>query len=254
MFARVSRLFPTCTTSWSRTTPNRSDADKAIYNGAIPGMLRMCSTRTRISSIPRAIRLLREEQRGKYYGVGMQVGPRNNKIIVIAPFAGAPGVPRRHPSRRHHCQRRWQATDNMTTSDVADLLKGPKGTTVHVTVLREGTEKPLEFSVMRDEIPRYSVDLALPDPPRHRLHARQRVPGNHRAGSHQALDQMGDIKGLSSTCARIPAGCSARASAWPTSSSRRDRSSSATTGATVRSGFTARPTATAARTTRSWCW
>jgi len=34
--------------------------------------------------------LLREEQSGKYYGVGMQVGPRNNKVIVIAPFAGAP--------------------------------------------------------------------------------------------------------------------------------------------------------------------
>jgi len=33
---------------------------------------------------------LREEQRGKYYGVGMTVGPRNNKVIVIAPFVGTP--------------------------------------------------------------------------------------------------------------------------------------------------------------------
>jgi carboxyl-terminal processing protease len=38
-------------------------------------------------------------------------------------------------------------------------LKGPKGTTVHITILREGSEKPLEFAVVRDEIPRYSVDL-----------------------------------------------------------------------------------------------
>jgi cytidylate kinase len=39
---------------------------------------------------PKSYSLLREEQRGKYYGVGMQVGPRNNKVIVIAPFAGTP--------------------------------------------------------------------------------------------------------------------------------------------------------------------
>ena len=47
----------------------------------------------------------------------------------------------------------------MSTSDVAELLKGPKGTTVKITVLREGTEKPIDFNVVRDEIPRYSVDV-----------------------------------------------------------------------------------------------
>jgi carboxyl-terminal processing protease len=102
---------------------------------------------------------LREDQRGKYYGVGMTVGPRNNKVIVIAPFAGTPayraGI---HPGDIIAAVD-GKPTDNMTTSDVADLLKGPKGTTVHITVLREGAEKPLEFAVVRDEIPRYSVDL-----------------------------------------------------------------------------------------------
>ena len=34
----------------------------------------------------------------------------------------------------------------MSTGDVADLLKGPKGTTVHITILREGADKPLEFA------------------------------------------------------------------------------------------------------------
>ena len=52
-----------------------------------------------------------------------------------------------------------KATDNMSTSDVAELLKGPKGTTVQITMLREGGEKPMEFNLVRDEIPRYSVDV-----------------------------------------------------------------------------------------------
>jgi carboxyl-terminal processing protease len=63
--------------------------DKAIYNGAIPGMLRVLDPHSNFFD-PKSYAALREEQRGKYYGVGMQVGPRNNKVIVIAPFAGAP--------------------------------------------------------------------------------------------------------------------------------------------------------------------
>ena len=43
---------------------------------------------------PKDFQLLREDQRGHYYGVGMTVAPRNGKTIVIAPFA----VPR--PTRR----------------------------------------------------------------------------------------------------------------------------------------------------------
>ena len=61
--------------------------DKAIYNGRSRDAAR--PDRTRISSIPSPTPPC-EEQRGKYYGVGMQVGPRNNKVIVIAPFTGAP--------------------------------------------------------------------------------------------------------------------------------------------------------------------
>ena len=132
--------------------------DKAIYNGAIPGMLHVLDPHSNFFD-PKSYSLLREDQRGKYYGVGMTVGPRNNKVIVIAPFAGTPayraGI---HPGDIIVAVD-GKATDNMSTSDVADLLKGPKGTTVHITILREGSDKPLEFAVVRDEIPRYSVDL-----------------------------------------------------------------------------------------------
>src|SRR5208282_4443308 len=87
-------------------------------------------------------------------------------------------------------------TDSMTTSEVAEMLKGPKGTTVHITIMREGADKPLEFAVVRDEIPRYSVDL-------HFL-IRPGIGYMHVTGFNEttekevqdALDQMGDLKGL----------------------------------------------------------
>ena len=39
---------------------------------------------------PKALESLREDQRGHYYGVGMQVQGRNGKTIVMAPFVGSP--------------------------------------------------------------------------------------------------------------------------------------------------------------------
>src|SRR6476659_200652 len=132
--------------------------DKAIYNGAIPGMLHVLDPHSNFFD-PKSYSLLREEQSGKYYGVGMQIAPRNNKIIVVAPFAGTPAYKAGLRPGDVIIAVDAKATDNMSVSDVADLLKGPKGTNVHISILREASEKPLEFNVIRDEIPRNSVDL-----------------------------------------------------------------------------------------------
>src|SRR5881275_2237887 len=136
------------------------NADKAIYNGAIPGMLHVLDPHSNFFD-PKSYSLLREDQRGKYYGVGMTVGPRNNKVIVIAPFAGTPAFRAGLRPGDIIAAVDGKPTDNMSTGDVADLRKGAKGTTVKITVIREGHEKPIEFSVVRDEIPRNSVDLAF---------------------------------------------------------------------------------------------
>src|SRR5512146_1097391 len=169
--------------------------DKAIYNGAIPGMLHVLDPHSNFFD-PKSYSLLREEQRGKYYGVGMSVGPRNNKVIVLMPFVGTPaykvGI---HPGDVIIAVD-GKPTDNMTTSEVADLLKGPKGTQVRITILREGAPKPMEFSVVRDEIPRHSVDL--------HFMIRPGVGYVHVTGFQEttdqevqdALDDFGDMKGL----------------------------------------------------------
>ena len=169
--------------------------DKAIYNGAIPGMLRVLDPHSNFFD-PKSYALLREEQSGKYYGVGMQVGPRNNKVIVIAPFAGAPAYRAGIRPGDIIVAVDGKPTDNMSVSEVAELLKGPKGTTVKISVLREGSDKPVEFAVVRDEIPRYSVDL--------HFMIRPGIGYLHISGFQEttdqevskALDAMGDLNGL----------------------------------------------------------
>jgi len=169
--------------------------DKSIYNGAIPGMLRVLDPHSNFFD-PKAYAALREEQRGKYYGVGMQVGPRNNKVIVIAPFAGAPAYRAGIRPGDVIIAVDGKQTDNMSTSDVAELLKGPKGTSVKITMLRECSDKPLDFNVIRDEIPRYSVDV--------HFMIRPGIGYIHVSGFQEttekevrdALDEFGDIHGL----------------------------------------------------------
>src|SRR6202044_4123826 len=76
------------------------------------------------------------------------------------------------------------------------LLRARRGTTVHISISREGVEKPMEFTLVRDEIPRYSVDVHfLIRPGIGYLH----VTGFNETTEEEvskALDEMGDLKGL----------------------------------------------------------
>src|SRR5882724_9979845 len=136
------------------------DVDKSVYDGAIPGMLRVLDPHSNFFDA-KQFALLREDQRGKYYGVGMVVAPRDNHTVVMAPYVGSPAYnaglrPGDVISRVDD-----KSTDGLTTSEVADMLKGPKGTLVKIAVTREGYNEMLVFSVTRDEIPRHSVDITF---------------------------------------------------------------------------------------------
>ncbi len=136
------------------------DADKAIYKGAIPGMLRTLDPHSNFFD-PRDYQLLKEDQKGHYFGVGMQVRPFNGKTIVVAPFPGSPAYKAGLRPGDIIMKVNDKPTDNLTTTEVADMLKGPRGTPVTIVISREGSEQPLTFSVVRDEISRKSVDDAI---------------------------------------------------------------------------------------------
>src|SRR5260221_5569954 len=169
--------------------------DKAIYNGAIPGMLHVLDPHSNFFD-PKSYSLVREEQSGKYFGVGMQIAPRNNKIIVVAPFAGTPAYKAGLRPGDVIIAVDGKATDNLSVSDVADLLKGPKGTNVHISILRESTEKPLEFNVVRDEIPRNSVDLKFTIRPGIGYMHVTAFNETTEQEVEDAMQSFGDLKGL----------------------------------------------------------
>jgi carboxyl-terminal processing protease len=141
---------------------DKLSADKAIYKGAIPGMLRTLDPHSNFFD-PKDFAGLREEQHGKYYGIGMTIGaqPRTGKPMVIHPFGGTPAYRAGLRPGDLLMEVNDKRVDNLTTSEVAEMLKGPKGTKVQVVVTREGGAKPITFNLVRDEIPRNSVDEAF---------------------------------------------------------------------------------------------
>jgi len=87
----------------------------------------------------------------------MQVGPRNGRTIVIAPFPGSPAAKAGLRPGDVIQQVNDTKTDGLNTTEIADLLRGTRGTKVQVQVGREGVPNPIFFTITRDAIPRFSV-------------------------------------------------------------------------------------------------
>jgi carboxyl-terminal processing protease len=136
--------------------------DKGIYKGAIPGMLRTLDPHSNFFD-PKEFAGLREEQKGRYFGVGMQIGaqPKTGRTMVVAPFGGSPAYKAGLRPGDIIVAVNDKRVDNLTTAEVADLLKGPRSTKVQIVVQREGAEKPITFNVVRDEVKRKSIDAAF---------------------------------------------------------------------------------------------
>jgi carboxyl-terminal processing protease len=147
------------------------DPDRAIFGtqesnlGAIPGMLRTLDPHSNFFD-PRAFARLREDQEGKYYGVGMVITARPGKMgklvtIVQLPMPGSPAFRAGLRPGDVIVKVDGKPTEDLSTTQVAEMLKGPKGTVVHVTISREGSDEPLQFTITRDEIAKKSVDAAF---------------------------------------------------------------------------------------------
>ena len=126
------------------------ESDRIVY-GAINGMLQTLDPHSSFMD-PRQYSQLRERQEGRYYGLGIQIVTLDGDITVQQLFEGSPAY--KLGIRRGDVIARIEGEDakGWTTEQAVRKLRGPKGTTVQISLRRIGFEDLITLDVPRDEI------------------------------------------------------------------------------------------------------
>jgi carboxyl-terminal processing protease len=98
---------------------------------------------------------------GKFEGIGAQVGVKENKIVIIAPLPGTPAETAGIKPGDTILAVNGQSTEDMNITQVINLIRGPAGTTVNITVQHEGATQPVQIDVVRAEIKTASVAFQM---------------------------------------------------------------------------------------------
>jgi carboxyl-terminal processing protease len=137
--------------------------DKLVYS-AIKGMLRVLDPHSSFFDTKEFSRL-REEQHSKYFGLGIRVRPlfanQGRHVIVEPPAIGSPAERKGLRAGDVITRIEGEPIDEWTSDEVVSHLKGPRGTTVNITIERPGIREPLEINIERDEIPLITVPYAF---------------------------------------------------------------------------------------------
>ncbi len=124
---------------------------KIIY-GAISGMLKFLEDPYTVFLSPEETKKFEEDISGVFEGVGMEIGIKKGQLQVVAPLEGTPAQKAGLRAGDKIIKINETSTMDLTIDEAVNLIRGPKGTEVTLTILREGWEAPKEFKIIRDII------------------------------------------------------------------------------------------------------
>ena len=103
-----------------------------------------------------------EDLRGNFEGIGIEFSIFQDTLVVVAALSGGPSeaVGLRTGDRIVKVNGENIAGVGLRNSEVTKKLKGPKGTEVIIEVVRARTSHPIQFTIIRDKIPQFSVDAS----------------------------------------------------------------------------------------------
>ena len=158
------RVFTAALAAIDREYVEEVPSDRLVYGG-VEGMLKTLDPHSSFFD-PRQYAQMRERQEGRYYGLGIQISPIDGDITVMSIFEGSPAF--KKGLRRGDVIARIESKDaagkatmldakGMSSEDAVKLLKGPKGTSVNISIKRRGYDQLIDLQVTRDEVNIVSV-------------------------------------------------------------------------------------------------
>jgi len=106
---------------------------------------------------PNMFKEMQEETKGRFEGLGIEITLREGVLTVVSPIEDTPAFKAGILAGDQILKIDGESTKNFTLMDSVKRLRGPRGTKVTITIMREGFTKPKEFTLVRDVIPVRSV-------------------------------------------------------------------------------------------------
>jgi len=120
--------------------------------GATQGLVSSLDDPYSVFFPPRESEYFESEIRGDFEGVGMEIEVRDNILTVVAPLKGTPAERAGVQPGDKIIKIDDTSTIDLSIDQAVDLIRGPKGTSVVLSVIRESAAKPIDISVIRDTI------------------------------------------------------------------------------------------------------
>lgn len=112
---------------------------------------------------PEALKELKVETKGEFGGIGIQIGIKDGVLTVIAPIEDTPAYKAGIKAGDKILRISGEPTKRMEIHEAVSKMRGQKGTTVTLTILREGWKETKDFTIVRDIIKIKSVKHRLLD-------------------------------------------------------------------------------------------
>ncbi len=125
--------------------------DKTLLENAIKGMLAGIDPHSSYL-VDDAYDQLQESTTGEFGGLGVEVGIENGFIKIISPMDDSPAARAGIQAGDLIIKLNDTPTQEVTLGDTTDMLRGEPGTTIRLTILREGVTEPFEVTVTREII------------------------------------------------------------------------------------------------------
>ncbi|MDD5290841.1 MAG: S41 family peptidase [Patescibacteria group bacterium] len=131
--------------------------DKAMFYGALNGLVASVGDPYTVFMDPKFSREFEDDLAGTFEGIGAEIGIRKEALTIIAPLDGTPAQKAGLQPGDKIYSINGEITANMTVDEAVAKIRGPKGTNVTLTIVREGNDAPRDIVITRSVITVKSV-------------------------------------------------------------------------------------------------
>jgi carboxyl-terminal processing protease len=131
--------------------PTKLNVQNMIY-GAISGMVKSIGDPYTVFFNPEETKKFIEDASGIFEGIGAEVDVKNDQLLIVSPLEGTPAQKAGLRAGDKILKINDTLTNDLTIDEAVSLIRGPKGTEVTLTILREGWDQSKDFKMVRDVI------------------------------------------------------------------------------------------------------